>query len=120
MVAAVIIIIVLGTVVVAGALRRLVRDEAAVESRLRAPNAHTVSYAVPNGVDPAHLRAAIARGGFTGVALPTGMRGGLLVECGEADRARLRRVIESAYETVYDGSELEHERSTPSAVELAI
>ena len=46
----------------AGALRRLVRDEADVERRLRAPDAHTISYAVPNGVDPGDLRVAATRG----------------------------------------------------------
>jgi hypothetical protein len=111
MIAAAIIVIVIvmlvGTAAVAGALRRLVRDEYAIESRLRAPDTHTISYAVPNGVDPGDLRAALARGGFTGIVTTTGARECLVVECGETDRARLRRVIESAHEPAYDGSELE-------------
>jgi hypothetical protein len=107
MVAAAIIVtvlILLGTVVVAGGLRRLVRDESAVEGRLRAPDAHIVSYAVPNGVDPAGFRGALAQGGFAVIERTSGTRESLVVECGEADRARLRRVLEGARETAYDGS----------------
>jgi hypothetical protein len=107
--AAVIIVlaILVGTVVIAGALRRLVRDEADVERRLRAPDAHTISYAVPNGVDPGDLRVAATRGGFTSIVTTRGPRECLLVECNEGDRARLRHLIEGAHESAYDGSELD-------------
>lgn len=107
--AAVIIVLALlvGTVVIGGALRRLVRDEADVERRLRAPDAHTLSYAVPNGVDPADLRVAARRGGFTSVLATSGTRECLLVECKEGDRARLRHLIEDAHEKAYDGSDLD-------------
>ena len=65
MIAAAVIIVlalVIVTVVIAGALRRVVRDEADVERRLRAPDAHTIPYAVPNGVDPGDLRGAATTG----------------------------------------------------------
>ena len=63
--AAILIVLVLlvVTIAVAGGLRRLVRDESEVERRLRAPTTPTVSYAVPNGVDPADLRTARAAPG---------------------------------------------------------
>jgi len=103
----VILILLVITVAVAGGLRRMVRDESDVESRLRAPDARTLAYAVPNGVDPGDLRAALALGGFTGVLATTGTRQCLLVQCGDADRARVRQVIENAHEPAYDGSELD-------------
>jgi hypothetical protein len=109
MIAAAVIIVLamlVGTVVIAGALRRLVRDEADVERRLSAPNVHTISYAVPNGVDPGYLRGALLGGGFASLVATTGTRECLLVECEESDRARLRRLIEGSPEATYDGSGL--------------
>jgi hypothetical protein len=101
------LVLLVGTVAVALGLRSMVRDESDVESRVRAPNAHTLAYAVPNGVDPADLRVAVALGGFTGVMASTGTRQCLLIECEAADRARLRHVIENAHEPAYDGGELD-------------
>jgi hypothetical protein len=95
------------TVLVAGALRRMVRDEHAVETRLRAPSAHTVAYAVPDGVDPGDLRGALALGGFASIATTVGNHQGLLVECSESDRERVRDTIGNAHESAYDGSELD-------------
>jgi hypothetical protein len=103
----VIAIIVLGTVAFAWGLRRVVRDESVVENRLRAPNAHTVSYALPNGVDPGAFRVAVTRGGFTSIVATSGTRECLLVECEDGDRARLRHLIEDIHETAYDGSDLD-------------
>jgi hypothetical protein len=103
----IILAVLVGTVVIAGALRRLVRDEADVERRVRAPNAHTISYAIPNGVDPAGLRGTLLGGGFASVVSTTGTHECLLVECEESDRPRLRHLIEGASETAYDGSELD-------------
>ena len=99
--------ILVGTVVIAGFLRRVVRDEEIVERRLRAPNAHTVSYAVPNGVDPGDIRGAVLKGGFSSTLTTTDTRECLLVECEASDRDRLRQLIEGAHETAYDGSELD-------------
>jgi hypothetical protein len=105
--AVIFVLVLLAGLVLAGALRRLVRDESDVERRLRAPESHTISYAVPNGVDPADLRTALQRHGFTTIASSTGARQSLLVECAEADRPRVREVIGNVHETAYDGSELD-------------
>src|SRR5688572_12258306 len=61
----IVLLILVVTIVVAGGLRRLVRDESEVERRLQAPETPTVSYAVPHGVDPADLRTALLRAGFS-------------------------------------------------------
>ena len=66
--AAILVVIVLVvSVAVALGLRRWVADESRVEARLRSPQAHTVSYAVPNGVDPATVMGALAQAGFISV-----------------------------------------------------
>jgi hypothetical protein len=109
MIAAVVItflVLLVVTIALAGGMRRLVRDESEVERRLRAPDTHTISYAVPNGVDPADLRTALSRAGFATCVSSAGTRECLLVECAESDRARLRQVIESVHELAYDGSDL--------------
>jgi hypothetical protein len=103
----IVLIVLVATVAVAGGLRRVVRDEAAVERRLLAPGTPTMRYAVPAGVDAANLRAAVARAGFTAIVGTTDTRQCLQVECSEGDRARLRRQIEDAHESAYDGTELD-------------
>jgi hypothetical protein len=103
----IVLVVLVGTIVIAGALRRVVRDEAEVERRLRAPGAQTISYAVPNGVDPADLRIAASRGGFTSIVTIRDERECLLVECEEGDRARLRQLIGDTHEMAYDGTELD-------------
>ncbi len=103
----VVLVVLVVTFAVAGGLRRLVREESDVERRLRSPDVHTVTYAVPNGVDPGDLRVAVARAGFTGIVVTGGTAQCLRVECASADRARLRRVIENAHERAYDGTELD-------------
>jgi hypothetical protein len=94
-----------GTVLVSAGMRRLAREESEVERRLRRPDAHTISYAVPNGVDPGEIRVAAARGGFTSIQATSGTRECLVVECQERDRARLRQLIADAHKSAYDGSE---------------
>jgi len=95
------------TVALAGGLRRVVRDESEVERRLRAPDTHTVSFAVPNGVDAAHMRTALQRAGFASCVSNAGPSECLLVECSEHERERVRHVIESVHESAYDGSVLD-------------
>ena len=82
------------------------RDESDVERRLQAPETPTVSYAVPNGVDPADLRTALLRAGFSSTMSSAGTRQSLLIGCSKGDRARVREVIEGVHETAYDGSDL--------------
>jgi hypothetical protein len=105
--ALIVLVLLVVTVVVAGGLRRLVRDESEVERRLRAPDTHTVTYAVPNGVDPADIRPALLRAGFSSAMSSAGTRVCLVVGCAEGDRARVREVIESVHETAYDGADLD-------------
>jgi hypothetical protein len=107
--AAVILVLALlvGTVVIAGTLRQVVRDQVAVERRLHAPNTHTISYAVPNGVDPGDFRGALLSSGFESLVTTIDTRECLLVGCEEKDRARLRHLIEAAPESAYDGSQLD-------------
>ena len=88
-------------------VRRLVLDEAVVERRLRAPEAHTVAYAVPNGVDPGGLRVAMKLGGFTSIVAMRGMHECLVVECEAGDRDRVRQLIAQAHETESDGAGLD-------------
>ena len=103
----IVLLVLIVTVAAAGGLRRLVRDESEVERDLRSPDTHTLTYAVPNGVDPADLRIALLRAGFPSSPSRAGAREGLLVGCAEGDLARLRQVIESVHETAYDGTDLE-------------
>ena len=105
--AAILVVVVLvAGVLVALALRRFVLDDAATDQRVRAPGAHTVSFAVPEGIDVADLRAAASRGGFVSTVVEAGAHRRLLVRCEEADRARLRQVLEQAHDASYHGREL--------------
>ncbi|QNN54092.1 hypothetical protein [Nocardioides mesophilus] len=98
-------------VVVGGAvmlfLRRVTLEEAGREAELGGPGAHTVAYAVPLGQDAAVPMAALAHAGFHSV---TATRSGmelLLIECrDEAERARVRAIIEKTGWTRYDGAEM--------------
>jgi hypothetical protein len=109
MIAAAILIVLLVlvvTIAVAGGLRRLVRDESELEQRLLAPETPTVSYAIPHGVDPADLRTALLRAGFSSTTSSAGTRQCLIIGCSKGDRAKVREVIEGVHETAYDGSDL--------------
>ncbi len=105
--AAILIVLVLViTFAVAAGLRGLVFAEARTEARLHAPSTHTVSYALPTGVDPALVKGALSRAGFTSAVDSAGTHQCLLVECAADDRDRLRTAIASAPETDYGGSGL--------------
>jgi hypothetical protein len=105
--AAILIVLVLViTFAVAAGLRGLVFAEARTEARLHAPSTHTVSYALPTGVDPALVKGALSRAGFTSAVDSAGTHQCLLVECAADDRDRLRTAIASAPETDYAGSGL--------------
>jgi hypothetical protein len=93
----IVVLIGLGGAIVVFGLRRVFLEEEDAEARVRTSEAHVLEYAIPPGVDPADLRAAVATAGFTGAvkAGPSGDR--LRVVCAEHDRARLRDAIEGAH-----------------------
>jgi len=100
-----VVVLVVGAVV-AVVLRRVVLDDAANEQHLHTAGVHTVSFAVPNGVDAADLRAAASRGGFVSTVADSDTQQRLLVECEDSDRARLRRVLQEAHDAASHGAEL--------------
>ena len=110
MIAAVVILVVIGlavTVYFAGFLRRVVLDESESEARLKASTAHTISFAVPAGIDAADLRTAVTHAGFTSRLVNAGGRQRLEVLCEERQRDQLRKVLEDAHDATYDGTELD-------------
>ncbi|MGH3480141.1 MAG: hypothetical protein ACRDPQ_10615 [Nocardioidaceae bacterium] len=92
------------------ALRRWTFAEARTEARLRSPDTPTVTYAVPHGQDPVPVMAALAHEGF--VCVPDIAAGveRLLIECAEADRAKLRRTIQHVNHTGFDGAAMHTDR----------
>lgn len=78
-------------------LRTWVLGEAKVEQRLRAPETHTLDYEVPNGRDPAVLKAALANAHFTAITRDDGGSEHLTIACEEADRSRVRDVLEHVH-----------------------
>jgi hypothetical protein len=78
-------------------LRTWVLDEGKVEARLRSPGTHTLNYVVPDGQDPALLKAALARAHFASAVTTDGGAERLIVECEEKDRAQVRDVLEHVH-----------------------
>lgn len=87
-------------------VRSVSLDEIRTEDRLHDPHVHTAAYAVPDGVDPAVIVNAVQAAGFTCVVDPSGPTEHVVVGCEEADRPRLRSVIEALPVTRYDGTPL--------------
>jgi len=87
-------------------LRAWGAEEARIETHLHDPATHTVAYAVPNGVDPAVVKAALTKAGFTSGTDRVGDVECLLVECEESERSRVRSVVEGVHLSQYDGSDL--------------
>lgn len=109
--AAIILVIVLvGSVAIALGLRSWVAEESRTEARLHDPNTHTVAYAIPNGIDPVVVRLGLTKAGFVSVIDRVGDAECLRVECDQAERARVRSVIEAVHMSDYDGSELKLDR----------
>ena len=109
MVAAAVILVVIVLVVGVAIplfLRSWGAEESRTEARLHDPRTHTVTFAIPNGVDPAVVRVALTQAGFTGVMEQVGEVECLRVECDESDRERVRSVVEAVHMTEFDGSEL--------------
>ncbi len=90
--------------VFARGVTRWAEDETGKEALLHAPDAHTVSYVVPEGEDPALVMAALTHAGFRSVEDVTGRRERVLVECEEEDRDRVRDVIEHVRHRRFDGA----------------
>jgi len=86
------------------ALRGWTIAEARTEARLRSPDTPTLTYAVPHGQDPARLMTALVRDGFISVPDFVGGVERLLIECDEADRARVRHVLQHGDPTRLDGA----------------
>jgi hypothetical protein len=101
----VVVVIVLG-VAVPMFLRSLVNEESRTDARLHDPHTHTVAYAIPNGVDPVVIKAALTHAGFTSSIDRVGEVECLLIECAESERLRVRAIIETVHVNEYDGSDL--------------
>jgi hypothetical protein len=100
MIAALVIVVVIVLVLGIGVpafLRSWGAEEARTEARLHDPHTHTVAFAVPNGVDPAVIKAALTRAGYTSVTDRVGDAECLVVECAPHERDRVRGVIESVH-----------------------
>jgi len=100
------ILLVVAIVGLAVSLRSLVMDEQRTESQLRDPHTPTITYAIPNGVDPIVFAVALKKAGYVSVVTDVGAAQGLRVRCDTGDRERLRRVIEGVVVDTYDGTAL--------------
>ena len=109
-VAIVLIIAIALSVVLALGVRALLGQEARTEERLHAPGSHVLAWEVPEGQDPVGVKVALARAGFAAVADNARHGEALLVECDEADRDRVREVIEQVTRTGYDGTPMTAQR----------
>ncbi|WP_151082188.1 hypothetical protein [Nocardioides cynanchi] len=76
------------------ALRQWGQQDARTETRLHQSQTHTASYDVPAGQDPAPLRTALNHASFSTVLGHGDAGRSLIVECDEADRARVRNILE--------------------------
>jgi hypothetical protein len=88
-----------------GMLRNWGRDAAETEKSLLAPEAHTVSWVVPEGEDPAVVRTHLAHAGFVSILDRSGDQR-LVVHCEDGDRERVRSIIERTDHIAYDGHAL--------------
>ncbi|MGA8248975.1 MAG: hypothetical protein WB797_18860 [Nocardioides sp.] len=84
------------------ALRRWGMKEAETERSLLSPQAHTVSYVVPEGEDPALARAALTHAGFVSVLDRTADQR-LVVRCEQGERERVRAILEHVDHPTFDG-----------------
>ena len=98
------IIALVAIIYIAISLRSLVEDEKRNESQLRDPHTPTVTYAIPNGIDPVVFAVALKRAGFLSVVTDVGTSEALRVKCDTGDRERLRHVIEGVVVNGYDGA----------------
>ena len=101
-----VVFVVLATIVVNLALRGWVRDASRREQHFADPRTHTVAFAVPAGVDPATVEAALMHAGLSCQAGRVGMVECVRIECEESQREEVRRVLTGLHLHGYDGSEL--------------
>lgn len=98
------------TVIVIGGVVFFVRAEVSevtrTESRIRSPGTPTVSYPVPNGVDPVAIGTALKIAGFESIPERVGDDECLRIECAPEDREKVREVIAAVHVTTYDGADL--------------
>jgi hypothetical protein len=87
-------------------MRRFGLEEADTERSLLAPEAHTVSWTVPEGEDPALVRTHLAHEGFVSVLDRSGDQR-LVVRCEPGEREKVRAVIAGSAHTSYDGHPLD-------------
>ena len=107
MVVFILLVVVIGCIGINLYLRSWVGVESRREAHLRDPNTHTVAYAIPNGVDPVQIEAALARAGLTSGVDRIGMVECVRIECTESQREQVRGVIEGIPMHAYDGSQLQ-------------
>jgi hypothetical protein len=84
------------------ALRTWGKEKAETEKALLAPQAHTVSYVVPEGEDPTFVRVALSHAGFVSVLDRSGEQR-LVVRCESGQRERVRAILEEVDHPSYDG-----------------
>jgi hypothetical protein len=90
---------------VLGQLRRWMLEGEELREELRRPGHQTLAFEVPEGEDPAVLRAGLARHHFTSVAVDEGGVRRMLVECPggvEHDRAEVHSIIEHVTADEYE------------------
>ncbi len=98
-------LVVLGTLAFVFSL--LIGPEKEQEEVVHQHGVPTLSYVVPNGQDPSELVVALHHAGFTAVAAPQHGFEVLEVAChGEADRAKVREVLEHAHRWGFGEAEI--------------
>ena len=88
------------------ALRSLVANEKRTESPLHDSHTPTVTYAIPNGIDPAVFAVGLKKAGYLSIVTDVGTAQGLRVRCDAGDREPIRRTLEGVVVTTYDGAEM--------------
>jgi hypothetical protein len=78
-------------------------QQSATESRLTSARTPTVTYLVPDGQDPAVVRAALAHAHVASVVGRGADAHRLTIECDESERERVRQVIGQVGLTGFDG-----------------
>jgi hypothetical protein len=102
------VLIVIVSVVISLVLRSWGTEQSRTEARMHDPRIHTIPLAVPDGVGPVVVRAAVGKAGFNSGLDRLGQAEWLIVECRESERSRLRSDIEAVHLPDYDGTELAH------------